>query len=244
VTAALAILAGLAVSGLPGAAAGLGGKFIQLRSEDFERRTQAASGQTSGRWVVLFRFQKLEFCNSMGDMQQRHSRCRGGEQLSRALETLAREDGLNFVFAEHEITDVGDTSALGFERFGLDLNSVPTIFVFRDGGMYHWDLLELDLRNLMDVELTAVIRTFLTDGYKDLPKLEVPPAGDASVTELLIYLRKMRRVVAEVLEDKMGDSDPKYLIVCGLAVLVVGNILNRAAKKNLKKPKTAAQKND
>ena len=54
----------------------------------------------------------------------------------------------------------------------------------------------------------------------------------------------MRRVVAGVLEDKMGDSNPKYLIVCGLAVLVVGNILNRAAKKSLKKAKTTAQKND
>jgi hypothetical protein len=236
----------MAVSGLQGAAAGLGGKFIQLRSEDFERRTQAATGQTSGRWAVLFRFQKMEFCERMEAMQQRHPRCRGGEQLSRAFKKLAGEDGLHYVLAEHEVTDIGDTSALGFERFGLNLTTVPAIFVFRDGGMYHWDgLLELDLRTLLDEEISAVVSTFLTDGYKNLPKLEVPPPGDASpVTKLLTYLRNMRRVVAGVLEDKMGDSNPKYLIVCGLAVLVVGNILNRAAKKSLKKAKTTAQKND
>merc|ERR1719375_952778 len=173
--------------------------------------------------------------------------CQGVEQLNSAFDTLAIEDGLDYVVAEHVITDEGDTSALGWQRFGLNLTSVPTIFLFRDGGMYHWDITDMGLHTLLHEELVAVIRTFANEGYKELPKLQVPPdifAGAPPVSEFLIYLRKMRRLVAEVLEDKMGDSDPKYLIACGLAILVVGNILNRTAKKAAKKQKAAARKKD
>ena len=246
VAAILAALAALVAAGLQGVAAGLGHKFVQLRSEDFERRTQAASGQTSGRWMVLFRLMANEVCEARKDLQRLHT-CRGGEQLNSAFDTLAIEDGLDYVVAEHVITDEGDTSALGWQRFGLNLTSVPTIFLFRDGGMYHWDITDMGLHTLLHEELVAVIRSFGHEGYKELPKLQVPPdifAGAPPFSEYLVYLRKIRRLVAEVLEDKMGDSDPKYLIACGLAILVVGNILNRTAKKAAKKQKAAARKKD
>ena len=244
----------LAALGARGVAAGLGGQLYTLTYGDFELRTQAATGQTSGRWAVLFMDQFDEKCLNNG---KPHWTCVGNEQLLAIFKALAEEEGLDYVVAKIG-RDHDASSPDPFKRFGLecpmtgnrrrgrveDTCNIPAIILFRDGGMYRWNISGRVVMGLRYEEGVGVVRTFLTDSFKDVGRQSVPPEGAMSAMDTAMsYIQGMRRLLSEVLREEFGGFSATYLVVGGLVVFFVGNFLSRVSKKSMKKRK-AAQKND
>lgn len=248
--------------GARGVAAGLGGQLYTLTYGDFERRTQAATGQTSGRWAVLFMNQFDENCLNKSNPREnpRLWRCVGNEQLLAIFKSLAEEEGLDYVVAKI-MRDRDTSSPDPFKRFGLecpmsasgndrrpgrveDTCNIPAIILFRDGGMYRWNISGRVVMGLRYEEGVGVVRTFLTDSFKDVGRQSVPPEGAMSAMDTAMsYIQGMRRLLSEVLREEFGGFSATYLVVGGLVVFFVGNFLSRVSKKSMKKRK-AAQKND
>lgn len=246
----------LAALGARGVAAGLGGQLYTLTHGDFERRTQAATGQTSGRWAVLFMDQFDENCLNNSKPPRK---CVGNEHLLAVFESLAGEEGLDYVVAKIR-RDHDTLSPDPFKRFGLECQlignkrrgyhvgdkcNIPAIILFRDGGMYRWNLSGPVVMGLRQEEAVAVVRTFLTDSFKDVERQSVPPEGGemSAMDAAMSYMQGMRRILSEVLREEFGGFSGTYLVVGGLVVFFVGNFLSRVSKKSMKKRKTT-QKND
>lgn len=245
----------LAALGARGVAAGLGGQLYTLTHGDFERRTQAATGQTSGRWAVLFMDQFDENCLNNSNPPRK---CVGNEHLLAIFESLAKEEGLDYVVAKIR-RERNTLSPDPFKRFGLECQlkgskrhayhegecNIPAIILFRDGGMYRWSLSGPVVMGLRHVEAVAVVRTFLTDSFKDVERQSVPPEGGemSAMDAAMSYMQGMRRILSEALREGFGGFSGTYLVVGGLVVFFVGNFLSRVSKKSMKKRK-ATQKND
>jgi len=123
----------------------------ELTDTTFEHLTQAASGATTGDWLVLFFTDECEACFKM----------------TAVLDTVAckhRGNAANIAnVARLNKQTHGEKTGRRFE-VGLDNN--PHLIFFRLGKMYRYNLDKYDV---------ASLSSFITSFYKNLPAVPVPP---------------------------------------------------------------------
>ncbi|CAL5227676.1 g10684 [Coccomyxa viridis] len=142
-TASKCVLISLAVL-LP--ATSLGFTAITLTSQDFESKTQAATGQTTGIWFVLF--------TSSGEPSLQH--------LKESWDEAALSQLTESVPVYHAVVDVDQQPHLA-DRFGVQ--GLPSFLLFRNRKMYKYNGEDTGAESL-----TA----FAREGYKGTAALEVP----------------------------------------------------------------------
>ncbi len=99
-----------------------GAEVIELKEKNFEHLTQAATGATSGDWLVLFCKESVQRCQKVG------------ENWSRVAINLAKsreQKGL-----PHINVATVDTSEAPWLRKRFGIQSVPVVHLFKGGVMY------------------------------------------------------------------------------------------------------------
>eukprot|EP00271_Cylindrocystis_brebissonii_P014612 TRINITY_DN36019_c0_g1_i1.p1 TRINITY_DN36019_c0_g1~~TRINITY_DN36019_c0_g1_i1.p1 ORF type:complete len:328 (+),score=43.11 TRINITY_DN36019_c0_g1_i1:353-1336(+) len=171
-----------------------------LTDATFEHETQAATGQTTGRWLVLF---------SRGAEQERVSE--GSTMVERALDQLSEEPSFRFITAK---VDVGANPGLA-ARFSI--TATPILKLFRERQMYSfppravpWDV--------------STVREFCESGFRNVESEEVP--GEPNLWEklwgqLTQFLQRLH--LAELWDQR------NILIRHPLVVLTLGILVSLAA---------------
>jgi len=118
----------------------------ELTDTNFEHDTQAASGATTGDWLVLFYTDSCEKC----------------EDLRAVLETVACKYRGRINVAKVNKETYGEKTG---RRFQLGLENTPQIIFFRHGKMYRYVLDKTDVDSLSN---------FMTGFYKNYPGESVP----------------------------------------------------------------------
>jgi len=115
-----------------------------LTDTSFEHLTQAASGATTGDWLVHFFKDECEEC----------------VLLQARLETLAckNKDRMNFARVNK-----GTTGAVTGRRF--EVGAVPSLVLFRLGSLYRYTLEKYDIDSM---------NSFVNGWYKNVPSERVP----------------------------------------------------------------------
>ncbi|KAF8069640.1 PEX11A [Scenedesmus sp. PABB004] len=147
---ALAVL-GVVALPRPGAAQPL--EVVSLRADNFEHQTQAASGQTTGHWCVLF----VNGSAAEDPLQA---------AAEEAWAALAGEEAKDAIMAR---VDVATSAALA-KRFNV--TSTPSALLFRDRAMF-----ALRLRGLAPDagDVAGAVAAFLAAGYEASGGARVPP---------------------------------------------------------------------
>jgi len=118
----------------------------ELTDSSFEHLTQAASGATTGDWLVMFFTSSCKLCT----------------RLTAALETVAcRHRGRSSVARINKETSGEKTG----RRFELGLEDKPDIILFRLGRMYRYKVERYDHESLT---------SFITGFYKNYPAQSIP----------------------------------------------------------------------
>lgn len=118
-----------------------------LTDNTFEHLTQAASGATTGDWLVLFFSEECEKCLTM----------------TAVLETVACKHRGRINVARVNKATYGEKTGRRFE-LGIDTN--PQIIFFRQHKLYRYTLDTYDVDSLTN---------FITGFYKNYPAVAVPP---------------------------------------------------------------------
>jgi len=116
----------------------------ELTDTSFEHLTQAASGATTGDWMVSFYKEDCEDCH----------------KLNARLETLACKHKGRMNVAK---VNKGSTGSVTARRFGV--NTLPALIFFRLGKMYRYELEKYDVDSLS---------SFVTGWYKNVEGKSVP----------------------------------------------------------------------
>jgi len=118
----------------------------ELTDNSFEHLTQAATGATTGDWLVMFFTPSCHICHRM----------------TAALETLAcKYRGRSSVARVNKET-TGEKTA---RRFELPRDDKPDIILFRLGRMYRYKVEKYDMES---------ITSFITGFYKNYPAESIP----------------------------------------------------------------------
>merc|ERR1719228_829252 len=118
----------------------------ELTDTTFEHLTQAATGATTGDWLVMFFTPSCQLCH----------------RLTAALETVAcKHRGRSNVARVNQET-YGEKTG---RRFELGLEDKPDIILFRLGKMYKYELTQYDPES---------IASFMTGFYKNYPAETIP----------------------------------------------------------------------
>jgi len=118
----------------------------ELTDSTFEHLTQAATGATTGDWLVMFHTSSCSLCT----------------RLTATMETLAcKHRGRTNVARVNKETHGEKTG----RRFELGLEDKPDIFLFRLGRMYRYEVAQYDPQSLS---------SFITGFYKNYPALSIP----------------------------------------------------------------------
>jgi hypothetical protein len=126
-------------------------KVHELDEENFERLTQAATGATTGPWLVAF-------CNSVDYECRRLQRV-----MPKVANTLVNEsEERDRVAANVAIVDVEESPWLA-KRFGL--SQVPAVLFFQLGVMYYFQSSSFTAEKLV---------TFAQGGYRSAGHSHVP----------------------------------------------------------------------
>jgi len=126
-------------------------KVHELDEENFERLTQAATGATTGPWLVAF-------CNSVDYECRRLKRL-----MPKVASTLVNEsEERDRVAANVAIVDVEESPWLA-KRFGL--SQVPAVLFFQLGVMYYYQSSSFTAEKLV---------TFAQGGYRSAGHSHVP----------------------------------------------------------------------
>eukprot|EP00898_Chlorokybus_atmophyticus_P000319 jgi/Chlat1/1288/Chrsp118S01727 len=131
-----------------------GGQVVDLTADDFERRTQASTGQTAGVWFIEFYAPWCGHC----------------QRLAPVWESLARELEGQVVVAR---VDCDSNKAIG-RRFKASLDGFPTLVLFRDRAMYPYE---------GPRKLEALV-AFAKGGYASASALPVPSEGSGLVESI------------------------------------------------------------
>jgi len=118
----------------------------ELTDSTFEHLTQAASGATTGDWLVLFFSEECEKCYLM----------------TAVLETVACKHRGRINVARVNKATYGEKTG---RRFELGIDNNPQIIFLRQHKMYHYSLDTYDVESLTN---------FITGFYKNYPALAVP----------------------------------------------------------------------
>ncbi|GIL81386.1 hypothetical protein Vretimale_1060 [Volvox reticuliferus] len=124
---------------------------VELTDSNFEHDTQAASGQTTGVWAVLFTDSTLK----------RH------ERAVQVLQELANDEDKELIYAQ---VDVAHNVKLA-RRFG-NVIFPPCIVLFRNRQMYLFD------QSFERADIIQQIRDFVTSGFALADPLDVPENRD------------------------------------------------------------------
>jgi len=170
-------------------------KPVELNDDNFEHLTQAATGQTTGKWLVNFMSPGCGHCS----------------RLKPAWEDLAHELGtehkdLGIINANVNLVDNHEVRT----RFGI--NSFPTIIYFADRKMYKYD----GGRSVDDfVE-------FATNSYKTKEAETVPPPPAAWQEAMKVLRKKVanHKIMSDMLFDfdhilEVRKNAAVLLFVCG-----------------------------
>jgi len=134
----------------------------ELTDETFEHLTQAASGATTGDWLVMF------YMNDCVDCQRLQARWEAvGAQLKNKVNVAQ--------------VNRGTTGSETAKRFSV--THVPAFLLFRQGKFYRYEIRKLDVSSFV---------AFATDWYKHSPAERVPlPATpfDNITAALALYLK-------------------------------------------------------
>eukprot|EP00775_Hariotina_reticulata_P012697 gene12697-12828_t len=142
---------------------------VKLSSQTFEHQTQAATGQTTGHWCVLFSN------SSNSDSKQQ-------VVAEDAWEQLAADEDKTTIYAK---VDVGRSTAVS-SRFNIQ--ATPAAILFRDRAMY---MVPLEESALNDADkLSAAVHSFVSTGYEEQEALAVPdvPSPLDAIKEFISYL--------------------------------------------------------
>ncbi|KAF5285398.1 hypothetical protein FQA39_LY16652 [Lamprigera yunnana] len=135
----------------------------ELTDETFEHLTQAATGATTGDWLVMF------YTNECVDCQRLQARWEAvGAQLKNKV-NIAR-------------VNKGGAGAATARRF--DVYDIPTFILFRKGKMYKYQIQKHDVASFV---------SFAQDWYKNVSgeKIPLPKAPFDDLTSLIAdYLRQ------------------------------------------------------
>mmetsp|Transcript_31192 Transcript_31192/g.71202 ORF Transcript_31192/g.71202 Transcript_31192/m.71202 type:complete len:175 (-) Transcript_31192:34-558(-) len=134
------------------------GEFGELTDNNFEHDTQAASGATTGDWLVLFSHSSPTQCASCTDVLKSWEGVRSG-LLGR------KEEGLTpYVNAAHVHLQ---SSPMLKRRFKPFLGSLPAVLLFRQANMY-------ELRAAETKSIEEIV-DFATTYHADALAHKVPP---------------------------------------------------------------------
>ncbi|ODN00055.1 Thioredoxin domain-containing protein [Orchesella cincta] len=133
-----------------------------LNDETFEHLTQAATGATTGDWLVMFT----------------RSTCVKSQRLQAVFEAAACE--LKFRVNAARVDKSTDGGATG-RRFGV--TDTPYFILFRHGKLYRYELDEINIQSLVD---------FATDFYRNskAESVPIPKSPFDDFTEMIV--EKMR----------------------------------------------------
>jgi hypothetical protein len=133
-----------------------------LNDETFEHLTQAATGATTGDWLIMFTRQT----------------CVKSQRLQAVFEAAACE--LKFRVNSARIDKSGDGGATG-RRFGV--TETPYFILFRHGKLYRYQLDTINIQSLVD---------FATDFYRNSKSeaVPIPKSPFDDFTEMIV--EKMR----------------------------------------------------
>lgn len=138
-----------------------------LDDESFEHLTQAATGATTGNWLVLFHTDKcVKPDAATGVLEGLSSKVKGTTNVAKV--DIDRSPGLA-------------------ERFAI--KECPTVFFFRLGKMYKYNLKKLEIKSL---------RNFVDGLYKNMKAHPVPVPQtpfDKMVERIADFLKEHRRTV-------------------------------------------------
>ncbi|GLI61022.1 hypothetical protein VaNZ11_003285 [Volvox africanus] len=126
-------------------------ELVELTDSNFEHDTQAASGQTTGIWAVLFTDSTLK----------RH------ERAVQVLQELANDEDKELIYAQ---VDVARNFKLA-KRFG-EVIFPPCILLFRNRQMYLFE------QSFERADIGQQIRDFVTSGFALADPLDVPESRD------------------------------------------------------------------
>jgi len=118
----------------------------ELTDSTFEHLTQAATGATTGDWLVMFFTPGCELCT----------------RLTGALETVGCQQRGRASVATVNKETYGEKTG---RRFELGLGDQPDIILFRLGRMYRYNLDKYDPESLL---------SFMNGFYKNLPAESIP----------------------------------------------------------------------
>jgi len=118
----------------------------ELTDNTFEHLTQAATGATTGDWLVMFFTPSCQLCH----------------RLTAALETVACQHRGRSSVARVNKETYGEKTG---RRFELGLEDKPDIILFRLGKMYRYEVDKYDPES---------ITSFITGFYKNYPALSIP----------------------------------------------------------------------
>uniref|UniRef100_A0A383W5L7 Thioredoxin domain-containing protein n=1 Tax=Tetradesmus obliquus TaxID=3088 RepID=A0A383W5L7_TETOB len=128
-------------------------EVVSLSDSTFEHQTQAAAGQTTGHWCVLFTNSSLA-----EDPWQ--------VAAEDAWHTLAEDADKSVIMAK---VDVASSRAVA-KRFGI--SSTPAVLLFRDRGMYSVSLAGMTSPDAD--KLAAAVTAFVEGGYEQQAAAAVP----------------------------------------------------------------------
>merc|ERR1719427_1622381 len=118
----------------------------ELTDNTFEHLTQAATGATTGDWLVMFFTTNCQMCH----------------RLTAALETVACQHRGRSNVARVNKETYGEKTG---RRFELGLEDKPDILFFRLGKMYRYNVEKYDPESLS---------SFISKSYSDFPAEDIP----------------------------------------------------------------------
>jgi len=119
---------------------------VELTDNTFEHQTQAATGATTGDWLVMFFSNNCQLCH----------------RLTAAMETVACKHRGRMNVARINKETYGEKTG---RRFELGLEEKPDIIFFRLGKMYQYKAEKFDPESLSN---------FMLKGYADLEPESIP----------------------------------------------------------------------
>ena len=143
---------------------------IKLNDSNFEDITQAATGQTTGKWFINFHSPSCGYCKQLAPTWSAFS-----EEIRDTSNNIGGLEGGEVLIGS---VDVKDNPKLK-ERF--EIMKLPTIMLFAEEGMYKYPPgKERNIDSFIDFSL---------GGYKKTEKLSVPK-GPSGLLKLVGDLRK------------------------------------------------------
>jgi thiol-disulfide isomerase/thioredoxin len=164
-----------------------------LTAENFEFLTQAATGQTTGKWFVNFYSPGCGHCRKLAPTFA---------ELAQELEQEHSEVGI--LVAQVDVTKNREL----VKRFNI--TGLPTLKYFANQGMYEYPPRQRSLESLS---------SFVLEQYKEMEKKDVP----AGPSGFVLFIQMLRQKVHDikVLNDLLADFEHILQVRKNAAALLI-----------------------